>query len=547
MGAQRALSVEDRPRAAARPRARAHLGVVGDVAALGAVVAVALVAFAPFLGTGFAGTDSVALVETSRVRSPSDLIGLVSRPVMDQTSFAEGELVYRPFVSVTFALDGALWGLDPFGFHLTNLALHLATLVALWFLLRGLGASRPASLVGCLLLALHPAVVASVPVIARRDSLLPVAAFTAAMAVLAWRLRAAKRGWLWEAVPLALFGVALLSKESAFAALLLVPAVAAAPMMARGLRPLGGAEPPPPPFNPPADRGVSPFLAAAARFLGPYALLVVLALGLRLAVLGTLGGYKGVPIASLDPSAYRAVLAGYTRFLLWPVHDLFPTGSSAWAWLLAALLIGLLGLSARLGGRAGVVLALGCAWVATFALFHAAVKTFTGAWLAYFPLVGLSLIAAGLADVALALRPAVGARPGRFVPSVLLAGMLGLWGVLVVRDSPLVVRYDAWRAAGAITDQYLAAARDCMRDAPDGATLSLANLPGALDAPGSATDLLAPTLVGSHTVESALRLAYPERRFAVVQTSSDVVSAGTDRLNLACAGPPSARTLTARP
>jgi hypothetical protein len=530
MGAQQALSVEDRPRAAARPAARARLGAVGDLAALGAVLAVALVAFAPFLGTGFAGTDSVALVETSRVRSPSDLIGLVSRPVMDQTSFAEGELVYRPLVSVSFALDGALWGVDPIGFHLTNLALHAATVAALWFLLRGLGVPRPASLVGCLLVALHPAVVASVPVIARRDSLLPVAAFTAAMAVLAWRLREAKHGWLWKAVPLALFGVALLSKESAFAALLLVPAVAWAAWAT----------------SPARDGSARPPLGAVARLVAPYALLALLALGLRLAVLGTLGGYKGVPIASLDPSAYRAVLAGYARFLLWPVHDLFPTGSSAWAWLLAALLLGLLGLSARLGGRPGVVLALGCAWVATFALFHAAVKTFTGAWLAYFPLVGLSLIAAALADVALAPLPAARSRPGRFAPSLLLAAMLGLWGVLVARDSPLLMRYDAWHAAGAITDQYLAAARDCMRDAPDGARLGLANLPGALDAPGSATDLLAPTLVGSHTVESALRLAYPERHFAVVQTSSDVVPAGRDRVELACTGPPTARTLSAR-
>src|SRR5262249_52280864 len=146
---------------------------------LAGVLALTTVAFVRFTTVGFAGTDSLTLVQTSRLLGPSDVVHLATSPVMDRTSFAQGELVYRPFVSFTFALDAALWGATAVGFHLTNLAIHLATIAAVWALLRGFGLSRGASLVGSLLFALHPVAVATVPVIARRDSLVPVAAFTA--------------------------------------------------------------------------------------------------------------------------------------------------------------------------------------------------------------------------------------------------------------------------------------------------------------------------------------------------------------------------------
>jgi hypothetical protein len=521
---------------------------VGTWLPLAVVLTVATIAFLPFTWTGFAGTDSLTLIETSRVRSWSDLLALSARPVMDQTTFAQGELVYRPFVSLSFAADFALWGINPVGYHVTNLALHLATTVSVWALLRALGLSQPASLVGSALFALHPAAVASVPVIARRDSLVPVAAFTASMALLVRYIRQPKvHGWPWIVASVVLFAVALFSKESAFAAFLLVPvlifAANALPQRDLGRHPLS--------------------IRECMSLLTPYAAVVVIALTVRLAVLGTLGGYQGVPIATVDPGAYRSVLAGYSRFLFWPFGELFPTGNSAWVLVLVAILAGLLVLATTLPRRLGVVLAVGCVWVAVFALFHALLKTFSGAWLVYFPLVGMSLIGGAVVDAVVdvvARRTAPPARPrctglraaaasrsalGRLAATVALAVALGVWAVAVVRTSPLFVRYDDWNVAGSITARYVTAARDCMRDAPDGATLSLVNLPDALDAPGSATDLLAPTVLADHTVEAALRMAYPNRQFAVTATSSAIAPESAERLALACSGPPTARQLTA--
>lgn len=50
---------------------------------------------------------------------------------------------FRPLTSLTFAIDNAIWGLQPFGFHLTNTALHLGAGLALFFFLLELLRTHP--------------------------------------------------------------------------------------------------------------------------------------------------------------------------------------------------------------------------------------------------------------------------------------------------------------------------------------------------------------------------------------------------------------------
>jgi hypothetical protein len=62
---------------------------------------------------------------------------------------------YRPLVSVSFAADHALWGLEPFGYGLTNLLLLLVDATLLWALGRRLGLGREAALLAAALFALN--------------------------------------------------------------------------------------------------------------------------------------------------------------------------------------------------------------------------------------------------------------------------------------------------------------------------------------------------------------------------------------------------------
>jgi tetratricopeptide (TPR) repeat protein len=88
---------------------------------------------------------------------------------------------YIPLTWLTLGADYEVWGMDPFGYHLTNLAFHTANALVLFFFLRRLTrlAVRPsgpdagwrldaASACGALLFALHPLRVESVAWITER-------------------------------------------------------------------------------------------------------------------------------------------------------------------------------------------------------------------------------------------------------------------------------------------------------------------------------------------------------------------------------------------
>ncbi len=79
---------------------------------------------------------------------------------------------YRPLITLSYALDARLWGDRAWGYHLTNLLLHiLASGLVLRLLLR-LGVRRPPALAAALLFAAHPLHVTSVAWISGRTDLL---------------------------------------------------------------------------------------------------------------------------------------------------------------------------------------------------------------------------------------------------------------------------------------------------------------------------------------------------------------------------------------
>lgn len=96
----------------------------------------------------------------------------------------------RPVVALTFALNHAAVGLDPRGWHLTNLAVHLAATLLAWGVARALlaraGLARPdgPALAAAALFALHPLQTESVAYVAQRAESLAAALYLAALLVL---------------------------------------------------------------------------------------------------------------------------------------------------------------------------------------------------------------------------------------------------------------------------------------------------------------------------------------------------------------------------
>jgi tetratricopeptide (TPR) repeat protein len=122
------------------------------------------------------------------------------------------ELLFIPLTYLSYLLDGALTGMDPARFHLTNTLLHAANTLLVFFLLRHCRISARGAFVGTLIFALHPMQVESVAWIMARKDLLST--FLACLAMLLY-LRSARSHfwWLWCG-SLLLFGLAVFAKPT---------------------------------------------------------------------------------------------------------------------------------------------------------------------------------------------------------------------------------------------------------------------------------------------------------------------------------------------
>jgi len=140
------------------------------------------------------------------------------------TAFHMGHFI--PLTWMTLGLDYLLWGMDPAGYHLTSLLLHVAAAVAFYFLTMQLLRLAAGSVgedkalwVGAafaaLLFAVHPLRVESVAWISERRDVLSGLLYV--LTILAY-LKASDRvgrGARWHWVSIALFACALLSKSMA--------------------------------------------------------------------------------------------------------------------------------------------------------------------------------------------------------------------------------------------------------------------------------------------------------------------------------------------
>jgi len=129
---------------------------------------------------------------------------------------------YRPIQALTFMVDYHIWGKRPFGYHLTNMLLHLANAMLLYVLIAPI-ASRRAAIIASLLFVAHPLQTEAITYISGRAD--PLALCFLLVALLCYRKAWAHPGaGLWRLASLAAFFLALLSKEMAliFPALLVL-------------------------------------------------------------------------------------------------------------------------------------------------------------------------------------------------------------------------------------------------------------------------------------------------------------------------------------
>lgn len=123
---------------------------------------------------------------------------------------------YRPLITLLYRMDRAIWGLNPAGYHLSNLIWHLlAVLLVYRIALRTTGRIEGAW-AGAMLFAVLPAHTEAIGWIQGRVDLVSTAfVLLALLALLRAREANGGSGWLWACLAGVTFLAALLAKESA--------------------------------------------------------------------------------------------------------------------------------------------------------------------------------------------------------------------------------------------------------------------------------------------------------------------------------------------
>lgn len=121
---------------------------------------------------------------------------------------------YHPLTWLSFELDSTLFDVSPRGFHLVNVALHVAGTILLFLLLLRMTANAVGSALAAGIFALHPLHVESVAWVSeRKDVLSALFFFLAAHAYVSYvRAKGRRRRWGMYTLVFVLFGLALLAK-----------------------------------------------------------------------------------------------------------------------------------------------------------------------------------------------------------------------------------------------------------------------------------------------------------------------------------------------
>lgn len=176
-------------------------------AAYALLAVIAFLLFYKSLHYDFSPMDEQWLIvkKINELKDPANLSSYFSTTVSG--------LYYRPLLNISFAINAMSGTLNPFGYHLTNVLLHLLCVFLLYRLLLLLEVKKPLAFLLSGLFAVHPVLLhAVVWVPGRNDSLL---ALFMLLAFITWAGYVQKGKIVYLALHLLCFAAALFTKENA--------------------------------------------------------------------------------------------------------------------------------------------------------------------------------------------------------------------------------------------------------------------------------------------------------------------------------------------
>ncbi len=140
------------------------------------IVIIAFISYSDILSFFFS-PGTLTLIQASRIQGIEDLVKIFTSPLLsaeDQLrlfSYSYSDLTdtsvtlpfYRPISKLSYSLDYSIWGIDPFGYHLTDLTLHILTSILVFFFIKSLLKGDTAvAWVSSLTFTIHPVILETV-------------------------------------------------------------------------------------------------------------------------------------------------------------------------------------------------------------------------------------------------------------------------------------------------------------------------------------------------------------------------------------------------
>ncbi len=410
-----------------------------------AVMLITFGCFAASIGFGFLkGDDEPLLVEATGYRG----LGAEHIRWMFET-FLTGP--YQPLSWLSYAIDWSLWGLNPTGFHLTNVLLHSATALAVYFLaLRLIGVARRAGGVtttadrlsagfAALLFAIHPLRAESVAWVTERRDVVSGLFFV--LTLIAWMRYAAAPRLGWYLLAFGLFVFSLLGKATGMTLPLSLLVLDVYP-----LRRLG--------------RGREPTVPGAGRII--LEKLPFFGVSIAIAAVAIHGQRMEAMFVSSMPIGHRMAIAAYASFFyIWktllpfglsplyerpeplvPTHYLFVFSGVA----ITGLTVIALGLRRRCPGLLVAWLFYLITLAPVSGLAQAGFQIAADRY-SYLPMLGFAILAGGLA------RGALGERG--VAPKLLLGGVVAILAAMTFRQvSFWADDYAVWKRAVSVSTPF---------------------------------------------------------------------------------------------
>lgn len=182
-----------------------------------ALLVLTLAVYSPIFQAGFVYDDHPYVRDNPGIRqlNPWAIFSDPSLGAAPTTHLAQD--AYRPAVTLSYALDYALWGNSPQGYHLENILWALLNAVLAWFFLKRVLNSTPACLIALAFFLWHPVQVQAIAWISQRSTLLASTGMLLTLLCLGpsgpWSLKRLFGGWF-------AFALALFCRETAGGVLL---------------------------------------------------------------------------------------------------------------------------------------------------------------------------------------------------------------------------------------------------------------------------------------------------------------------------------------